>query len=53
MFLQSQSRWFCGEGGKREVFFVLSVSGRSSEVVKNIGSVGCEGREYRVCSTVI
>lgn len=47
------SRCFCGEGGKREVFFVLSASGRSIEVVKNIGSVGCEGGEWRVCSTVI
>lgn len=40
-------RW--KEGG----FFVLSASGRSIEVVKNIGSVGCEGGEWRVCSTVI
>lgn len=38
---------------ERGRFCVLSVSGRSSEVVKNIGSVGCEGGEYGVCGTVI
>lgn len=38
------------EGGR---FFVLSLSGRGSEAVKNIGSVGCEGGESGVCSTVI